>query len=105
MGIGVGDEVVVGIDKLQETPLCHVDTSIAGHAESTVLLPHIDNLRAIVHETVHGTDVRTVIHNDDLALVGLQREFQNAVNALAEHLYRQVVIGDDERYQRLGFLT
>ena len=69
-----------------------------------MLLTHVDDLVAISHQIVDRTEVRAVIHQDDLTLTGTQRECQHAVDALAQQIHRQVVIGDDKAHQRSHFL-
>jgi hypothetical protein len=50
----------------------------------------------MVGHLVDGTLVRTIIDNDNFALVISQAEVSNAFYTFGEHLYRFVVVGDDE---------
>ena len=104
MFIGGLYQIVVAIDKLQIASSCHLDTRVTGDADTTMLLTHVDDLVAISHQVVDRTEVRAVIHHDDLTFIGTQRECQHAVDALAQQIHGQVVIGDDETHQRSQFL-
>ena len=95
-------QVVVAIDELEVGPRCHLDACITRLTQSLVVLTDIDDVVAIVQELVHWADIRAVVDNDDLAFGWLQRKCQDAVDTLAEHLQRQVVIGYDEADERLG---
>ena len=105
VGVGCLQEGVVGIDELEVGALCHLDARIACLAQSLVVLTDIDDVVAIAHELVHRTEVRAVVDNDDLSLGSGQRELHDAVDALAEHRERQVVIGYDKADERLGHRT
>ena len=94
------DEQVVTIYKLQILTSCHLDACIASFAETHVLLTDIDDVIAILLQVVHRTLFRAVINDNDLALTTVEREGEDAVDTFAEHLHRQVKIGQNKTDQR-----
>ena len=94
-------EEVVAIDKLQVFASGHLDARVPGFAETFVLLTHVDDVPAVCQQVVHRTCLRAVIDDDDLAFYGAQGEGHDTVDTLAQHLDRQVVVGQDKTDQRL----
>ena len=82
LSVGI-QQTVVAVNKLDVISLRHVQRRIACHADSAVLLPHIDDAVAIVQQPVHRTGVGTIVNNDNLALVGLHGQRQDAVDTFA----------------------
>ena len=66
--IGCCNQIIVGVNELKEFSRGGFNAFVAGYAESSVGLTYVNNLVAILHQTVHGTDVRTVVDNQYLAL-------------------------------------
>ena len=71
--VGWGDDGIVGIDKLDEIAVCHVDAPVARLTQSHIALSHIDDLVDAVGQKADGTHVRSVVDDDNLALAVAQR--------------------------------
>ena len=85
-------------------PGSHVHASVSGSTYTLILLAYIHDVVAILHQTVHGAHLRTVVNHDNLALEGTQREGKDAVDTLTQQLYGLVVVSDDKTDQWSIFL-
>ena len=87
---------VVAIHKLQVFACRHLDACVTGTTQPLVLLTDIDDVVSVFHQVVHRTGFRAVVNHDDLPFVWLQCEGEDAVDTFAEHLHREVIVGQDE---------
>ena len=76
------DKTVISINQLNKLSFCHIQSLVAGSADTVVLLAYIDDVILILHQVIDGTLVGSVIYHDNLTLEGAQGELQNAFNTL-----------------------
>lgn len=75
------EQIVIAVNKLQESAGCHLDAGVTGYRQALVALAQIDEIVLIVHQIVDGREIATVIDDDDFALLGIERELQDAFQA------------------------
>jgi len=95
------EQRVVTVDELEILSLGHLHACVAGSADAAVLLSYIDDFVAISEQIVDRTDIRPIVNDNDFPLSSFEIQVQDAVDALAEHVYGQVVAGHDKTDQWL----
>ena len=96
MLLGSADELVVTIDKLHEASRRHAQTNVASRGKSLLALAKVENVVGKVGEVVEGGELRTVVDDDNLALLLAERERHDALDSLAQQIGLGVVYRNDE---------
>ena len=98
LAIGVAEQTVVAVDKLNVAACGNTQAVVASHAQTAVLLPQVDHAILPVREFGKGCHFAAVVDQHNLTFVVVKSQRANALQTLAEQLVRHVVGGDDEAH-------